>query len=514
MSAAWKPLLPLAMVGTGAQASLPTWPGEIGQLIAGLAAQSPDTATVALRASGVLASCGMAGANGEVWTAALPSIALDDVLPEVGGTLPNWIAWSFQEGPARLHHEICLVLASAACRLPSRLLPVALDLGRRSVALRAVLSPVLGERGRWLATMNEDWRYATGVSENESGEAVWSEGSIEQRRAFLARERANAPQAARLRLQQALPELSAKERTDLLLVLVDGLSMDDAALLESLRADRSREVRAAALALLLRLPGAEHPRRAMERMAALLKFERGLIRKRWVLEAPEAMGGDWKADNLDTPRPKNESLGERAWLLYQVARQVPLSWWTTHLDMSPQELHQWAKGTDWHEALIRAWRDVLMVAPDEAWCEAFLAHWSEAKLRDDPATILALLPRASRERHWQQQLRDASTSPLSVLVPQMLAACAMGETLSQPLSKAIASALMLRAASATLDQDHALRWHLADLACALHVDAIESLTHWPRQPDETPYFAVIVQTVVQIASTRQALHNLSTPETT
>lgn len=515
MSAVWAPLMPLAMVGTDRQASLPAWPGDMGQLMAQAANQSPDVSTGALRIAGVLAVCSLAGAQGAAWSEPLPLAAGEDALPAVeGDILPTLMAWAFRDGPARLHHQICLALSDARYRLPTNLLPMALDLGRRSLALRAVLSPVLGERGRWLAAQRDDWRYAAGVDAEAAGDLSWTDGSVEQRRAFLARERALAPHAARERLQQALSELSAKERADMLGVLAEHLTLDDEPLLDALRVDRSREVRVVALALLLRLPEAAHPKRAMARMAAMLKHERALNRKRWVIDAPEAIGADWKVDNLDTPRPQHESLGDRAWLLYQVVRQVPLSWWTQHLDMSVQELLQWAKASDWHEALIRAWRDVLLAAPDERWCEAFLANWPETKLRDDPATILALLPRASREQYWQKHLGDVAAAPLNVLVPQMLAACPMGETLSPSLSTALVEILGKRAESNTLGHDHGLRWHLPDLCCALHMDAAARMAQWPRHAEETPSFAAILHTVTQVVATRRALHNLSTLKTT
>lgn len=515
MNAVWGPLLPLAMVGTDRQAALPTWPGEVGQLMAQAASQSPDASTAALRVAGVLTACSLAGAQGLVWHEPLPPAAGEDVLPALDDPVLHALTdWAFRDGPARLHHQICQVLSEARYRLPTNLLPAALDLGRRSSALRTVLSRVLGERGRWLAAQRDDWRYAVGVGSEEAGDLTWTDGSFEQRRAFLARERARAPQAARERLQQALGELSPKERADMVGVLADQLTLDDEPLLDALRADRSKEVRVAALSLLLRLPDAAHPQRAMARMASLLKHERALLRKRWVIDAPEAMGADWKADNLDTPRPQHESLGDRAWLLYQVARQVPLSWWTQHLDMSALELCLWAKSTDWHEALLRAWRDVLMAAPDHSWCEAFLDTWPETRLRDDPATILALLPRANRELYWQKHLRDVTTAPLNVLIPQMLAACPMGETLSASLSMALVEILGQRAESNSLANDHALRWHLPDLCCALHLDAVDHVSRWPRHAEETPAFAAILHTVTQIVATRRALHKLWTSKTT
>lgn len=514
MSKVWAPLLPVVMVGTARQSVSASWSGDVGEMIAQTLDQAADAPTGVLRVAGILCTCGQAGAQGMVETAPLPKASLDDVLPPLqDGLLPALIDWAFRDGPARLHHEVCLALAAAGYRLPVHLLPLALDLGRRSLALRSALLPVLGNIGLWLAAQRDEWRYAAGVSSEGIGEAIWTDGNIEQRRAFLARERAENPRAARERLTQALAELSAKERADLITVLADGLTLEDEPLLEALRADRSKEVRSGALSLLLRLPEAAHPQRAMARMATLLQKERVLLRQRWMVEAPSAMADDWKADNLDAPRPQHESLGDRAWWLYQLARQVPLSWWTGHTGMDAEALLKWAQGTDWHEALVRAWRDVLMAAPDPVWCEAFLNQWPQTKLRDDPATVLALLPRDRRELHWMRHLRDAAEAPLQALVPQMLGACPTGETLSAPLSKAVAHVLHQRAASQTLGGDQNLRWHLPDLVCVLDRSVLEQIGQWPRHAEDAPSFSATMHVVAQIVATRRALQHLTTSMT-
>ena len=186
-------------------------------------------------------------------------------------------------------------------------------------------------------------------------------------------------------------------------------------MLERLRTDRSREVRQAALGLLLRLPASAHVGRAIARLEPLLKQERVLLRKRWVIDAPPAAGADWNDDNLDAARPKNESLGERAWWLCQLVRQVPLSWWTRHTGMTAAELNAWAGETDWREALWRGWRDVLHRAPDASWCEAFLDRWPSTLPAGDRDAVLSLLPPAARERHWQQQLIASSASIAAVV---------------------------------------------------------------------------------------------------
>jgi len=513
MSGSWAPLLPLAMIGTDRQASaLPVWPGEIGQLIAQVAGNGDSAAAGVLRAAAVLVTCELAGAQGSTWVGPLPVGASNDALPALSdGPVLALVSWALHEGPSRLHHEVCIVLARTRWRLPPVLLPQALELGRRSLALRPFLAPVIGERGQWLAVQRDDWRYAAGVASDALEEARWNDGSFEQRREFLTRERVTNPPAARERLALSLEELPAKERADLLGVLADGLGPDDEPLLDSLRADRSREVRQAACALLLRLPHAAHPSRATARAESLLKQERVLLRKRWLIDAPVAVGSDWKADNVDPARPKHESLGERAWWLYQLVRQVPLNWWTQHMGMTPAELLRWADDTDWTEALLRGWRDVLLAAPEAAWCEALLESWP-AKLRDDPKTVLALLPTAARERHWQRQLREGSVA-FHVIVPQMLAACRAGETLSPTLSATLVDVINQRAESRVLSDDYALRGALPELCATLHLDVLERLMRLPRHVDETASFSETLQAVTHVIGVRQALHQLSMSRT-
>ncbi len=514
MSGSWAPLLPLAMIGTDRQVSaLPVWPGEIGRLVTQVAGNGDSAAAGVLRAAAVLATCGLAGAQGSTWAQPLPAGAPSDVWPALSdGPALVSVSWALHEGPTRLLHEVCIVLARTRWRLPPVLLPQALELGRRSLALRPFLVAVIGERGVWLAAQRDDWRYAAGGGLEAVEEARWNEGSFEQRREFLRRERATNPLAARERLAQSLDELPAKERADLLGVLADSLGPDDEPLLDSQRADRSREVRQAACALLLRLPQAAHPRRATARAEALMRQGRVLLRKCWQIEAPAAIGSDWKADNIDPARPKHESLGERAWWLYQLVRQVPLGWWTQHTGMTPAELLRWADDTDWTEALLRGWRDVLLAAPEAAWCEALLESWPAKMLRDDPATVLALLPSGARERHWQRQLREGSVA-FHVIVPQMLAACRVGEALSPTLSAALVDIIVQRAESRVLSDDYALRGDLPDLCATLHIDVLDRLMRLPRHAEETASFAETLQAVTHVVGVRQALHQLSMSRT-
>lgn len=158
------------------------------------------------------------------------------------------------------------------------------------------------------------------------------------------------------------------------------------------------------------------------------------------------------------------------------------------------------------EALLRGWRDVLSATPDPDWCDAFLDDWPAAALRDNPSSVLALLPPARRERHWARQLQQEA-APLSLLLPQVLAACAPGETLSAPLSAALADRLLQQAGNRTLADDYTVRALLPELCCVLHADQLGTLASLPRHAEETASFAQVLHAAAQVVATRRALQH-------
>jgi hypothetical protein len=366
--------------------------------------EGSDAALDFSRRAGVLAACTLAAMaldQGEVqrpvpaapdanvlpgdhpWAAAIRAIFTDAVIT--------------QTHEARLKHEACVCLAAAGFTLPFAALPQALEAGQRNQALRAVLLPVLGHRGRWLAAQNADWKFAGGAavaSDAQDASRLWQEGNPLERLAHFTRLRGSDPAAARELLQAGLGELSAKERAEFVAALGHGLSADDGALLALLLKDRSRDVRYGAARLLAGLPGSAHAQGLVGWLAPLLSQKRGLLGRQWLIDAPQAADPAWAGAAIDAARPQYEALGERAWWLYQIARQVPLDWWTTHTGMKPAELVAWAGKTDWKDALHRAWRERASAAEPD-WIEALLSLRTR-EARAEASALLALLPVARR----------------------------------------------------------------------------------------------------------------------
>ncbi|CAM3537673.1 DUF5691 domain-containing protein [Polaromonas hydrogenivorans] len=511
--ALWQGLLPAAMVGTEKMAfTAPGVGGAVGELLAQIGQQA-EASRALLQTAGVLAICERAGQQGQTRAAPADVAAAETEPALASNALQISLRWALVEAQPRLLVEMLQCLKAAGLRLPTGLLALALEAGQRSVAVRPALLNVLGERGRWLAGKNRYWRYGTGTAALAPLETRWSEGSLAQRVELLREERQVDAASARERLKTALPDLPAKERAELAAVLIEGLSMQDEALLAGLCKDRGGEVRQIARALLAQLPESAQTQRAIARLQACLEKQstlKSLLGAKWKINPPEAASDDWKADGLEAERPKGESMGERAWWLYQLARQVPLAWWEQHTGMEPDALMQWARKGDWTEALARAWLDVLRIAPSPPWCRAFLDHWPAKLLNASPAAVLALLPPAGREPYWTQMLEQAKAGKagsVQEVTEQMLQACAPGEHVSQALSVLLLDKLPLY-----LKQSYYLRSALADVCCVLHPATLPGLLALPAQPAEgtTAHpLAEAVQSSLQAISARHAFLTLT-----
>ena len=529
---AWALLLPAALMGTErsplwqAAALAAVQAGGSDALQALLAAVlQPDAAgaeavpasQVLLRAAGVLAVGERAGSVGLPSPGAAepaPPPAAADTRPALDD--PRWLALlqqAWQDMPARLVHEAVTLLAQRGWRLPARLLPLALARATREAVLRAPLAPVLGERGHWLATQHPQWQAVVRAPAVPTLEH-WEHGSLEARAAFLRHERGQDAAAARERLARELPQQGARERSELVATLAVGLSPDDEPLLEGLRTgDRSREVRQQAMALLARLPGSAHNAWLAAQIDALLHS--GVPSGRWGIEPPEREDPAWKDHAIEPVRPKHEALGERAWWLYQLVRQVPPAWWCDRLQLAPAAVLQAALGTSWAVALLRGWRDALLAAPPgphtHAWAQALLGAWSPEALGPHSAAVQALLPLPLREQHWLARLPtavDIAWDPAGLL-QEITAACAPGEGLSADLGSRLAQRLRAMVSSQGSAALYPLqREVLLDLCALLPPASLNLLAALPRPDLATPSQLETLAQIGRLVALRQALPDL------
>ena len=236
--------------------------------------------------------------------------------------------------------------------LPAPLLPEMLDIGSRTAALRPLVVPVLGARGRWLAGHRADWRQAAGTPSgrdrrggadagagagDQDGAEAWRVGTPGERRAYLAGLRERDPRAGRELLAAGWPREAKEERAALLGALARGLSADDEEFLEDALGDRAAEVREAARTLLAWLPGSAFSRRCAERAAGALRLAGHGRDARLTARVPGDVDKAAARDGIEVPSPAG-LVDARAWRISQLIAGAPLADWTTRLGMTPAEL--------------------------------------------------------------------------------------------------------------------------------------------------------------------------------
>jgi hypothetical protein len=436
-------LLPVALLGTARAGDVPSVlraiGGAAGELLEAVAADAAaDPPVKVLRSAGVLTQCQ------RVAFVAEPAGSDEEPEPDLtsdAAALPeaDWAAHIerlVSDGPFTLQQELMRIVAERGWRIPARTLPATLNLAASEPRLRTVIASAIGVRGRWLAGRRARWRDAIGPPASPTDDD-WSHGGIAARAAFLRSERLRDPDAARERLRAELPQLGADERAKLVACLAVRLSPADEPLLDALLVDRAADVRRTAAGLFARLPESARARAIGEALAALLvRTNNGT----WSIEAPEAEHPRAKALGLE-PRPKSDTLGERAWRAYQLARNAPLSFWTAHTGMTPHETVQWAAASDWSQSLLRGMHDALLGAPETAWVAALLDGWQPKILGPSRAHVQALLPWSQQERLWTARLDRDAASGLAVIVTEVAQAAGPNQRLSAHLAERLAQFL-------------------------------------------------------------------------
>lgn len=497
--------------------SLPPLPEALSSLIDAACPADTATETRVLRAAGVLAACAASGYLPPVTSQSLPAAsAAERLQPVTEAALILCLRQIIDAGPDPLRAEAVRMLAAAGYALPPRLLPRALSLGQKNTALRAALLPVLGQRGDWLARQDAAWAWAVGAQEETLDPALWEHGTLDQRRLYLDKLRQRDPAAARSLLQIGFAQLDARERAALLEQLATGLDAADEDFLESLLADRSKEVRQLASRLLSRLAGSRYVARMAVRMAACFTQERKLFRQVLKLEAPSAFGADWKDDALEETRAKSEPLGERAWWLYQIARALPLVWWPTHTGMTPAELIKWLPDTDWSEAVLRAWGEALQRDGEadgaKDWAEAFLAAPNIKSFPLDGFALLECLPFAQRERHWAALISTGNRRfAIGDLLARMLQKLPPQATLPAEFAALVLREVRKALPSDSSKYDYNLRKALPEFVCLIPAGSLQEATEgWPMGRPETEYFTETLAAVLAIVEQRRTLHSTLT----
>ena len=256
--------------------------------------------------------------------------------------------------PSNLMEEWLLRLQRHGARLPARFLPNLLETATRQPGFQPLVAPVLGERGRWLASLQPAWSWALPQPEGAGRTQLWETGTPEQRHAVLRAWRADDPAAARQALMDAWKTEAPEQRAALLGKLVIGLNLEDEDFLESALDDRRKEVRAEAQRLLAQLPGSSLSRRMLDRLLPLLRIERPLLgAPRLVLELPAEPDKAASRDGIGAA--SHPGLGKKAGWVVDMLAAVDPGTWPEQFGCTPRGCLALAEKSEFAAVFVRGW---------------------------------------------------------------------------------------------------------------------------------------------------------------
>ena len=369
--------------------------------------------------------------------------------------LPEWLA----------------ALAAAGRTVPASILLALLEYGRAKEPLRPVICALLGARGRWLASLNPDWGYASAAQDVSAPEDVtlrWETGSRATRLATLARLRADEPGRARELLAASWASEKVDERADFLATFAQGLSATDEPLLEQALNDRSERVRRGAAELLCRIPDSALNARMIARASQLV---------RWVADAkpqievtlPEEYDKAMQRDGI-ARKPVGSGLGEKAWWLSQMIELIPPDVWCTLWDARPVQIIAVRMPKEWRGLLLASWSEAARRHADQGWLEALIAL---RRADNKPGSLSELLPHLTPARREQITMELLQTDqPLDGDHPALTSLPSLPGVWSHELARAVLGALRRRflASSKVLYSDWQLRAALELFAARMPTD--------------------------------------------
>ncbi len=376
----WDELLSAAMVGTARREF------DLSSLDIAQVDNTEGAEATLLTATALLTGYRRAGWTPTTWTGELPAPADPDDRPEASPAALQVLellldrGLQLEGGPDMLIRRWLTACITADQRVPAFLVVPLLRFGTANAATRDHVRTVTGPRGAWLAAHNPQWTWAT---ESTLDLERFATAPRAERLALLTTVRRSDPARGRALVEDTWPGEQAASRAALLDALATGLGDDDEPFLEQALDDRGATVRAAAAALLDRLPNSRRAARMAGRTAALIR----ITKKSLDVELPEQLDQAARRDGITDRREPGHG-SHVSWLI-QLLGATPLSTWDTDPDhavrRAPPEVR-----TGWAKAALRQ--------RNQTWLAALARHAPAPELMAalDPETatdILAGIPK-------------------------------------------------------------------------------------------------------------------------
>ena len=388
---------------------------------------------------------------------------------------------------AGLIEEWAELAQARGVRVADSAAPLLLDWWSRQPRRADVVCAVLGERGKWLASLNTEWRRpAVGQEIPSNAEELWTAGRAAERAALLQTVRRHDPACALRLVQSTWPSDGADERRRFLELLGQQCSMADEPFLESALDDKSKLVRRQAAQVLGLIPESRFRARMAARAGEIIVMEggRGLLRRtaRVRLNPPAQFQKEWERDGIERQPPGR--IGNRVWWMRQILAAAGLSIWNEVTGLAPEAVLDAIHGDDYFEDALQALVEAAECDADADWCRSLMRRLLDRDEIDIQALsrLWARLPRAKRE---SLMLEAVEHRRLDASSRWALLATA-GERWSREFSQRVMQALSQRRPAGDEWPPHESIERLSRLICPDAADAFEkAAATWGDQAMES-----------------------------
>lgn len=293
--------------------------------------------------------------------------------------------------------ELLALLDSRQLRIPDPLLPHFLEYGLKTPRRRPMILPVIGERGRWLASLNASWLYATvDVSDQPSLRHVWEKDNAG--RAILALYvRQRRPAAGRELIESTWRNENDAGRREQIRAMEYGLSATDEPFLERALDDRDVQVRRRAVDLLAAIPDSRLVGRVTRAAGGWLSWRNGELHP----NLPSIISDQLVRDGVSRPTTVGMTSSERSRLLSQAIGVIPPAHWQEQFGVPPGEIVAAALASKWPRTLITAFSTAAGRHHNREWADAILAA---DNFNEHTRAVLGFMPGDVFIQHLQCQI--------------------------------------------------------------------------------------------------------------
>lgn len=351
--------------------------GPLAEAIRGLTTHGEGLVLSLAAITGAYARAGVATKAAKDRYTAAPLDPVPECRPEV---IPILRA-ALLDGKLDLLAQAAGMIAEAGRRIPAVLLPEVFEACRRMSPLREPFGQVVGDYGRWLASLNSDWR-SIGTEYID-----WSTASVEDRITFLSRLRRSDPAQGLALLQSNWSTDTGPIREKLIQCLKVGLSVADEPFLDSALDDRATGVRSCAAQLLARLPDTAYSGRMMERAHRWVHLQYVFGRGHKIeVDIPEMPDPAWARDVESTLQGMSVDMR-----VSTIVSAVPVHLWEAEFKRKPEEIVRMAHESEWGAGLLRGFVAASAAEGNTRWTVALLALLTS---RPDRYSVMSQLPEA------------------------------------------------------------------------------------------------------------------------